>query len=77
MLQTKNLKRLALEKICAQLPTYCSRANPIEWACGDVHDLCTRHHTRRRLRDLVTDVVEPFHVKGPRSYNLSEVTQRR
>src|SRR5262249_46308358 len=27
------------------LPTYCPRANPIERAFGDVHDLCTRNHT--------------------------------
>jgi transposase len=30
------------------LPTYCPRANPIERAFGDVHDQCTRNHTRKR-----------------------------
>jgi transposase len=55
------------------LPTYCPRANPIERAFGDVHDLCTRHHCRKRLRDLVADVVEPLHVNGPWQYKLSEL----
>jgi DDE superfamily endonuclease len=41
------------------------RANPIERAFGDVHDLCTRHHTRKRLQDLVADVVEHLDVNGP------------
>jgi transposase len=27
------------------LPTYCPRANPIERAFGDVHDLYTCNHT--------------------------------
>ncbi len=39
------------------LPSYCPRANPIERAFGDVHDKCTRNHKRKRLRDLVGDVV--------------------
>jgi DDE superfamily endonuclease len=30
------------------VPTYGPRANPIERAFGDVHDLCTRNHTRKR-----------------------------
>jgi putative transposase len=30
------------------LPTYGPRANPSERAFGDVHDLCTRNHTRKR-----------------------------
>ena len=55
------------------LPTYCPRANPIERACGDVHDLCTRNHTRTRLPDLVADVGEHLHVNGPRPYKLSEI----
>ena len=55
------------------LPTYCPRANPIERAFGDVHDLCTRHHTRRRLRDLVADVETHLQVNGPWQYKLSEV----
>ena len=55
------------------LPTYCPRANPIERAFGDVHDLCTRHHTRKRLLDLVADVVAHVHVNGPWKYKLSEI----
>jgi hypothetical protein len=37
-------------------PTYCPRAHPSERVCGDVHDTCTRHHQRKRRRDLVKDV---------------------
>jgi DDE superfamily endonuclease len=55
------------------LPTYCPRANPIERVFGDVHDLCTRHHTRKRLRALVADVVEHLHVNGPCKYKLSDI----
>jgi transposase len=55
------------------LPTYCPRANPIERAFGDVHDLCTRNHTRKRLRDLVADVVEHLHVNGSWRYQLSDI----
>jgi putative transposase len=55
------------------LPAYCPRANPIERAFGDVHDLCTRNHTRKRLRDLVADVVEHLHVNGPWRYKLSDI----
>jgi putative transposase len=55
------------------LPTYCPRANPIERAFGDVHDLCTRHHTRKRLRVLVADVVEHLQGNGPWRYNLSDI----
>jgi putative transposase len=55
------------------LPTYCPRANPIERAFGDVHDLCTRNHTRKRLLDLVADVVEHLDVNGPWQYKLSDI----
>jgi putative transposase len=55
------------------LPTYCPRANPIERAFGDVHDLCTRNHRRKRLRELVADVVEHLHVNGPWQYKLSDI----
>jgi transposase len=55
------------------LPTYGPRANPIERAFGDVHDLCTRNHTRKRLRDLVADVVEYLGVNGPWKYKLSDI----
>jgi transposase len=55
------------------LPTYCPRANPIERAFGDVHDKCTRNHKRKRLRNLVADVVEHFRVNGPWQYKLSDI----
>ena len=55
------------------LPTSCPRANPIERAFGDVHDLCTRNHTRKRLLDLVADVVEHLDVNGPWQYKLSDI----
>ena len=55
------------------LPTYCPRANPIERAFGDVHDLCTRNHTRKRLQELVADVVEHLDVNGPWRYKLSDI----
>jgi transposase len=55
------------------LPTYCPRANPIERACGDVHDKCTRNHTRTRLWHLVQDVTHHFQVNGPWRYTLSEL----
>src|SRR5919106_4766084 len=56
------------------LPTYGPRANPIERAFGDVHDLCTRNHTRKRLRDLVADVKEHLRVNGPWRYQLSDIS---
>jgi putative transposase len=55
------------------LPTYCPRANPIERAFGDVHDCCTRAHRRKRLRDLVADVVEHLQMNGPWQYKLSDI----
>ena len=55
------------------LPTYCPRANPIERVFGDVHDLCTRNHTRKRLRELMADVVEHLQVNGPWKYKLSDI----
>jgi transposase len=55
------------------LPTYCPRANPIERAFGDVHDKCTRNHKRKRLRDLVADVVKHLQVNGPWQYKLSAI----
>jgi len=55
------------------LPSYCPRANPIERAFGDVHDKCTRNHKRKRLRDLVADVVWHLQVNGPWWYRLSEI----
>jgi putative transposase len=35
------------------LPSYCPQANPIERAFGDVHDKCTRNHTRKCLNWLI------------------------
>jgi hypothetical protein len=55
------------------LPTYCPAANPIERACGDVHDKCTRNHTRQRLGHLGKDVKPPLRVNGPWRYALSEL----
>ena len=55
------------------LPTYCPRANPIERAFGDVHDKCTRNHTRKRMWHLVQDVKQHLQVNGPWRYALSEL----
>src|SRR5499433_4273913 len=55
------------------LPSYCPKANPIERAFGDVHDKCTRNHKRKRLRDLVGDVVWHLHANGPWLYKLSHL----
>jgi hypothetical protein len=55
------------------LPTYCPRANPIERACGDVHDKCTRNHTRKRLYELVRDVEQHRRENGPWQSPLSQL----
>src|SRR5262249_18537065 len=55
------------------LPTYCPRANPIERAFGDVHDKCTRNHTRKRIWHLVLDVKQHLRVNGPWRYALSDI----
>ena len=55
------------------LPTYCPKANPIERAFGDVHDKCTRNHTRKRMWHLVQDVKQHLHVNGPWPYVLSDL----
>jgi len=55
------------------LPTYCPRANPIERAFGDVHDKCTRNHTRKRIWHLVQDVKHHLQSNGPWPYALSEL----
>jgi transposase len=55
------------------LPTYCPQANPIERACGDVHDKCTRNHTRKRIWHLVHDVKQHLQVNGPWRYALSAI----
>jgi DDE superfamily endonuclease len=53
------------------LPTYCPKANPIERACGDIHDKCTRNHTRKRMWHLVQDGEPHLPVNGPWPYALS------
>jgi putative transposase len=55
------------------LPPSCPKATPIERACGDVHDKCTRNHTRRRMWHLVRDVEQHLQVNGPWPYALSEL----
>jgi transposase len=59
------------------LPTYGPRANPIERAFGDVHDLCTRNHTRTRLPALVADVEDHVRLNGPWKYKLSDLYDER
>jgi hypothetical protein len=51
-----------------------SPRHPIESAFGDVHDLCTRNHKRKRWRELGANVVEHLHVNGPWPYQLSELS---
>lgn len=55
------------------LPTYCPWANPIARVFGDVHDKCTRNHTRKRLRDLVQDVEQHMQANGPWQYQPSRL----
>jgi transposase len=55
------------------LPTSCPRANPIERAFGDVHDKCTRNHTRKQLWHLVPDVKQHLYGNGPWRYALSDL----
>ena len=55
------------------LPTYCPQANPIERAFGDVHDKCTRNHTRKRIWHLVHDVKQHLQINGPWRYALSAI----
>jgi transposase len=55
------------------LPSYCPRANPIERAFGDVHDKCTRNHTRMHLPELVSDVERHLQENGPWRYKLSQL----
>lgn len=55
------------------LPRYCPKANPIERVYEDVHDKCTRNHRRKRMRELVSDVVWHLKVNGPWRYKLSEI----
>lgn len=54
-------------------PTYCPRSNPIERIYGDVHDHVTRNHRRKRMRDLVADVIRFLEQHGPWHYQLSAI----
>jgi len=47
------------------LPTYCPQANPIERAFGDVHDKCTRNHTRKQMWHLAQEVKRHLLANGP------------
>ena len=38
------------------LPRYCPKANPIERIFWDLHERCTRNHTRKRIELLVEDI---------------------
>jgi transposase len=55
------------------LPTYCPKANPIERVFGDIHDKCTRNHTRQRMWHLVQDVEQHLRANGPWPYTLSDL----
>jgi transposase len=55
------------------VPTYCPRAKPIELAFGEVHDLSTRMHTRKRVPALVADVEDHLERNGPWKYKLSDL----
>jgi hypothetical protein len=55
------------------LSTSCPRANPLERAFGDVHDKCTRNHTRRRMWHLIPDGKQHLAVTGPWPYALSDL----
>jgi len=55
------------------LPTSCPRANPMERACGDVPDGCTRNHQRKRLTDLIAEVEDHVPLNGPWKYKRSDL----
>jgi putative transposase len=55
------------------LPTYCPRANPIDRACGDVHDGCTRNHQRTRVPELIAEVNDHLQVNSPWPYQRSDL----
>ena len=55
------------------LPSYCPRANPIERIFGDCHDQCARNHKRKRLSDVVADVVWHLKARGSWRYKLSTI----
>jgi hypothetical protein len=47
------------------LPTASPCANSIERALGARHDLDSRHHQQKRIRDVVVDVKAHLHVNDP------------
>jgi len=52
----------------AARPSLCEEVQyeePVELACGDVHDKCTRNYQRTRIADLVWDVEQHFLTNGP------------
>lgn len=55
------------------LPSYCPQANPIERAFGDVHDKCTRNHTRCLLQWLIWDVKQHLSRNGPWRYKVPSI----
>jgi transposase len=55
------------------LPSYCPKANPIERAFWEVHDKCTRNHTRKRLWTLVRDVKQHLEKNGPWKYKVPDI----
>jgi transposase len=55
------------------LPTNGPRAKPIEQALSDAHHPCPRNHTRKRWRELMTDVEDHLQRNGPWPYKLSNL----
>ena len=55
------------------LASYCPESNPIERAFWEVHDKCTRNHTRKRLWTLVKDVKEHLAKNGPWKYKVPSI----
>jgi transposase len=55
------------------LPRYCPKANPIERAFWEVHDKCTRNHTRKRLWTLICDVKQHLEKNGPWKYKVPDI----
>ncbi len=55
------------------LPSYCPQANPIERTFGDLHDKCTRNHTRKTLSWLIRDVKQHLKKNGPWKYKVPSI----
>ncbi|MBX3278373.1 MAG: IS630 family transposase [Acidobacteria bacterium] len=55
------------------LPTYCPKSNLIERAFWEVHDKCTRNHTRKRLSTLVHDVKQHLQKNEPWKYKIPDI----